>query len=120
MPASWRAARTTQPRWQSLAVGDRVDDYGGKDEYFDVVAIQPPNVLVYQSERYGTRFSWALLLSEREEGKSELLLRFRGGIRSTGFRKSVIVKGGDVLDWATTTPMLAGLAERVEARGSGT
>lgn len=121
LPRSWerfvprerRAARRIDPRWQHLAVGDRVDDYG-RDGWFDVAVLSAPTTLVYTTERHGTRFSWALLLGPHPDGTT-VHLRFRGGIRSTGLRARAIVAGADLVDRATTWPMLAGLAERVEA-----
>ena len=57
------ASRRIVPEWQHLAAGDRVADYGfSKDDYFDVVEVSPPYALVYKSERYGTVFTWAILL----------------------------------------------------------
>jgi len=116
IPSHWRASRTIESKWQSLAVGDRIDDYGGKNEYFDVVSINAPHCLVYKSERFGTQFSWAILLAEKEEGKTEVCLRFRGRIKSRGWKRRVIVWGGDLLDWGSTASMLRGLAERVEGK----
>ena len=71
-PKSWLASRTIIPAFQELAVDDRVPDYGAKDDYFDVVMVEEPRALVYESVRYGTKFSWAILLHERQsEGSSE-------------------------------------------------
>ncbi|KAI9705770.1 MAG: hypothetical protein M1820_005018 [Bogoriella megaspora] len=113
LPTSWRATRSVEPQWQTLQIGDRVPDYG-KDEYFDVVQIEPFSNLVFAGERYGTVFTWALILQPRGTNQTEVYLRFRGRIRSTGWRRRAIIKGGQFLDWATTAPMLAGLAERAE------
>ncbi|GAB1740676.1 hypothetical protein NU219Hw_g5768t1 [Hortaea werneckii] len=125
LPASWRATRTIHPQWQSLAVGDRVEDYGlnGKEDFFVVAGVYPQKGLIYRSNRYGAAFSWALLLHELEttsRGTPQTLvhLRFRGQIAATGLKRFLIVKGGGVLDHLTTAPMLAGLAERVERSNS--
>lgn len=136
MPRSWPATRTIEPRWQDLKVGDRVDDYGfGKDEWFDVVDIKSERGqegderrwIVYRSDRMGTSFTWSLILTpllvqSRDQGSevaesgptTELHLRFRGRIASTGLKRTLILRGGDFMDWITTAPMLAGLAERAE------
>jgi hypothetical protein len=120
LPQSWRASSRIDSSFQDLAVGDHVPDYGGKDDYFDVVLIDRPHSLVYESVRYGTKFTWAILLHEKSsESESELVetvvhLRFRGGIAATGLKRKLILWGGGILDHITTAPMLAGLAERVE------
>lgn len=118
-PTSWRAARHIGRQWQNLQVGDRVEDYGtSKDDYFDVMAMEKDKSLVYKSERYGTVFSWAILLHENDARSDDIQtivhLRFRGRIQSTGWKRSLIVWGGNWIDHWTTAPMLAGLAERVE------
>ena len=112
MPSSWRATREIVPTWQNLHVGDRIPDYGGRHDYLEVVVIEAPNALIYRTERFGTKFTWALLLSPDGSG-SKLHLRFRGNIQSVGWRRTALIAAGDWLDWITTAPMLAGLAERV-------
>ncbi|KAF2716609.1 hypothetical protein K431DRAFT_234997 [Polychaeton citri CBS 116435] len=126
MPVSWRASRSVEARWQGLAVGDRVADYGfSADDYFDVAVVEPERALVYRSDRYGASFSWSLLLHEVEgpggEGagatvRTVVHLRFRGKIAAQGLKKRLIVWGGGILDHLTTAPMLAGLAERAEGK----
>ncbi|EEU35151.1 uncharacterized protein NECHADRAFT_87302 [Fusarium vanettenii 77-13-4] len=117
LPKSWVASRVINPTFQQLKPGDRVPDYGTKDDYFDVVSIDPPRSLIYESLWFGTKFTWAILLHETESatGVSTVVhLRFRGKIAPTGLRRRVIVWLGGILDHTTTAPMLAGLAERVE------
>lgn len=114
-PQSWRASRTIHREWQNLQPGDRVADYGfGKEEFFTVVSTSPPTSLVYVSERLGTTFTWALLLHPKGQDETEVHLRFRGRLRSTGWQRRLLVAGGDWLDWIFTEPMMRGLAERVE------
>jgi hypothetical protein len=121
MPQSWRASRTVNPAWQQLKPGSRVDDYGfSVDDYFDVVAIEPEKHLIYRSDRYGTTFTWTLMLHElasQDAGKAPqtlVHLRFRGKIGATGLKKWLLVTGGGFMDWIFTWPMLKGMAERVE------
>lgn len=121
LPSSWIPSKRIEPQWQDLKVGDRVEDYGGTDDHFIVASIDPPRSLVYRSERYGTVFTWALLLHETREAleggvSTTVHLRFRGQIASTGWKRWLLVRGGDFLDHVTTAPMLAGLAQRVEWR----
>lgn len=112
IPERNRAWRTLNPRWQQLSVGDVVDDYGGKHDTLTVVHLDRPRALVFRAERLGTYFTWALLLTP-VRGGTELRLRFRGRLRSTGWRRRVVVTAADLVDQLTTRPMLAGLAERV-------
>lgn len=119
LPTSWRPARRIEQQWQKLQIGDRIEDYGtSKDDYFDVIAMEKDKSLVYKSERYSTQFSWAILLHENNTSNGEVEtvvhLRFRGRIQSTGWKRSIIIWGGNWIDHLTTAPMLAGLAERVE------
>lgn len=118
LPSSWQASRRIEEQWQTLAKGDRIADYGvGQDDYFDVVEVEPPNVIVFRSERYGCSFSWALLLHDRSSDAAPATtvhLRFRGNIQATGLKRRLIVLGGGWLDYLSTMPMLAGIAERVE------
>ena len=50
MPRSRRAARSLDPAWQGLAVGDVIPDYGDRNETFEVAAISAPSTLVYTRE----------------------------------------------------------------------
>ena len=116
IPTSKRASRQINPNWTALSVGDAVKDYGfkrGKD--ISIVAeIVPNRSLVYKSERYGTTFTWALIVDAKGNERSEVRLRFRGRIQRKGWSRAALVWIGGWLDWATTAPMLAGLKERAE------
>lgn len=118
LPQSWQATRSIDPAWQRLKPGDRVDDYGfNADDYFIVSEVHPQKALIYKSDRYGAFFSWTLILHEMPEGdrvNTLLHLRFRGKIAATGLKKRLLVWGGGILDDISTSPMLAGLAERAE------
>ena len=118
IPASWRATRAINPHWQELKVGDRIPDYGAHDDYFDVALLEPPRAIVYKSERFGLPFTWALLVRETETGSgretSVVHLRFRGALQVTGLKRRIILLFGEFMDYISTAPMLAGLAERVE------
>ncbi|MGH2997768.1 MAG: hypothetical protein ACRDNM_00560 [Gaiellaceae bacterium] len=113
LPGSRRASRILDPHWQTLTAGQRVRDYGGRDEYLEVARIEPPHVLVYRSERRGAQFSWALLLRARSAHETELRLRFRGHLRSSGWRRQALIATGDFFDWSTGELMLRGLRERL-------
>ena len=123
LPRTWRAAVAIVPAWQDLHEGDIVQDYGfSKDDTFTVRRVEPDRCIVFYSERYGAVFTWTLMLNEfsrvgrdgRERTVTEVHLRFRGRIASTGLKRRLLVYFGDKLDHWTTAPMLAGLAERAE------
>jgi uncharacterized protein YndB with AHSA1/START domain len=113
IPSGRRATWRLHTRWRGLKVGDRIPDYGGRDEELEVVRLDPPHALVYRSERRGATFSWALVLEPDGAGRTVVRLRFRGRLKSTGWRRRVIVAVGELFDWLTSELMLRGLAERV-------
>jgi hypothetical protein len=114
LPARRRASRLIDARFQDLKLGDRIPDYGGRDEWLEVARLEPPVALVYRTERRGRPFTWALLLTAAEPGRSELRLRFRGHLRSQGWQRRAIVTAGGFFDWLTGALMVEGLAERLE------
>jgi hypothetical protein len=112
LPSRFRGARRIESKWQHLSVGERVPDYGGRDEWLEVVTIEAPSALVYRSERRGTSFTWSLLLTE-SSGGTTIHLRFRGALRSRGWRRRCMIVLANVADWSTAAPMLVGLRERL-------
>jgi hypothetical protein len=114
LPARRRALRTLRPELAQLAIGQRIPDYGGRDEWLEVVRLAPPHVIVFRSERRGRPLTWALLLTPTA-GRTELRLRFRGEIRSQGLRRRVILATGGFFDSVTGQAMIAGLRERIAA-----
>jgi hypothetical protein len=115
LPRGRRAHRVIDPRWQGLAIGEAIPDYGGRDATLVVVLLEPSRALVYRSERHGALFSWALLLEPVSERRTRVHLRFRGRVRSSGWRLRLIRAAGGFFDWATSMLMLHGLEERVRA-----
>ncbi|WP_432477980.1 hypothetical protein [Nocardioides sp. GXQ0305] len=112
VPRSRRALRRLDPRWQDLAVGDVIPDWGGRDETFEVALLDPPRALVHTSRRGRTDVSWALCLEARDDG-ARLQLRLRlGPVRHPRLVGTV----GDAFDWLTVRGLAAGLAERVASR----
>lgn len=119
LPPGRRALRRLEPRFQALAPGDRIPDYGGPHEWLEVTRIDPPHLLVFRTERRGRPFTWALVLSGTEPGRSELRLRFRGQVRSRGATRRGLLLVGGFFDTLTGRLMVAGLNERLSA-GNGT
>ncbi len=110
LPHSRRAARSVLPEWQGLVVGERIPDYGGPEEYFEAVRVDPPSQLVYRSERGRVRLSWAITLTPVASG-TRVHLRLRlGPVRRVRLAESL----GGLLDAATVAGMAAGLRERLD------
>ena len=104
-----RAARAIGARWQELAVGDVIPDYGGRDETFTVTEIVAPSTLVYRSRRGRMDVSWAIMLRPSGNG-TRVHLRLRlGPVR----RRWLATTVGELFDLLTIAGMAAGLAERV-------
>jgi hypothetical protein len=109
LPPSRRALRHLDPRWQGLAVGDVIPDWGGRDETFEVALLDPPHALVHTSRRGRTDVSWALCLAA-QDGGSRLRLRLRlGPVR----HPRLVGTLGEAVDWLTVRGLAGGLAERV-------
>lgn len=111
VPRARRALRHLEPRWQELAVGDVVPDYGGADATFTVAAVEAPHHLVYTSVRGHVRLSWALVLTPTRSG-TRLQLRLRmAGVRRPWLAGTL----GSWFDLVTVAGMVAGLRERLAA-----
>lgn len=109
LPPRRRALRHLDPRWQGLAVGDVIPDWGGRDETFRVALLDPPRTLVHTSRRGRTDVSWALCLEE-VGGATRLQLRLRlGPVRHPRLVGTV----GEAFDWLTVRGLASGLTERV-------
>ena len=113
VPRSRRAARSVQPQWQGLRVGDRIPDYGGPDEYFEAVEVDPPRSLVYRSERGRMQLSWAITLTSAATSTgtgTRVHLRLRlGPVRRVWLAETF----GELVDAVTIAGMAAGLRERL-------
>ncbi len=97
------------PRWQGLAVGERIPDYGGPDEFFEAVEVEPGRHLVYRSERGRMQVSWAITLTPSASG-TRVHLRLRlGPVRRIWLAETF----GGFLDAVTIAGMAAGLHERL-------
>jgi hypothetical protein len=114
IPRGRRAIRSLDPRWQKLAVGDVIPDYGGRHETFEVAQIGPPHALVYISTRGRMHLSWSLTLTPTrrpDRVATRLHLRLRlGPIR----RKWLANTAGEFIDALTITGLAAGLRERIK------
>lgn len=116
MPRDRRGLRHIEPRWQSLAVGDVIPDWGGPGATFEVVTLDAPRALVHRSVRgrrdgEPVRISWALVLTP-VAGGTRLHLRLR--ISALGRRAPRLMTTlAGLIDEATVAPLFAGLAERL-------
>jgi hypothetical protein len=116
VPRHRRGLRHVEPRWQRLAVGDVIPDWGGPGATFEVVTLDPPRALVHRSvrgrgDREPVRISWALVLTPVDAG-TRLHLRLR--ISALGRRAPRLMTTlAGLVDEATVAPLFAGLAERL-------
>jgi hypothetical protein len=122
IPRHRRSLRRIDDRWQTLAPGQHVPDWGSGDPTFEVVSIDAPHALVYQSirtrrpRRGMTRpdlvLSWALVLDDLPDGRSRLRIRLRTnqiGQRVPGAAEAI----AETIDRVTVALLFAGLRERV-------
>jgi hypothetical protein len=115
IPRGHRAIHHVDERFQHVAIGDRIPDYGGRDEWLEVALVQPPHVLAYWSERRGRRFSWTLVLTDDGSADSSLTLSFRGRLHSRGLTRRAVSAGAWFADRLTGELMVRGLRERLAA-----
>jgi len=113
LPPRRRALRRLEDRWQDLRVGDQIPDYGGRNAHLEVARIDPPQLLIYRDQRRGAPFTWAISLTPRGIYQTDVHLRFRGRLRSTGLKRRVLRATGHLLDALSGELMLRGLGERV-------
>ena len=110
LPPRRRGLRAIEPRYQSLAVGTEIPDWGGPAAAFEVALIDPGHALVYRSQRGRMTLSWALVLTAAGPGRTRLHLRLRlGHVR----RRRLAAIGGGLIDKLTVAGLAAGLRERL-------
>lgn len=108
LPRSRRALREIDSRWQDLAVGDAIPDWGGKHETFTVVQLEAPSTIVHTSTRGNVDLSWAITLSGQDSTRVHLRLRL-GGVK----HRRLAAWAGGGFDWLTIHGLAAGLRERI-------
>lgn len=112
LPRKNRAIRTIDPRWQDLAVGDVVPDWGGRNETFEVLAIDPGRSIVYGSQRGRTRLTWTITLVPTGDEQTRVFFRLRlAPVKRVWVASSV----GEFLDAWTIAWMADGLKERLRS-----
>jgi hypothetical protein len=128
VPRGRRAIRYLDPRWQQLAVGDAIPDWGPGDPSFVAEVVDRPRALVYRSERprrqrrhdRRTRppmvLSWALILTPTTDG-TRLQIRLRVNALVSRFPRLAETFGG-LIDLLTIMLLDRGLRERL-AQESG-
>ncbi|MEP6650520.1 MAG: hypothetical protein ABJA74_11515 [Lapillicoccus sp.] len=115
VPRGRRATHTIENRWQTLKPGVVIPDYGGRDETFEAVTVDPPHALVYRSRRGRMNISWAIVLTAPEPGATRVRLRLRlAPVR----RRWLATTAGEAMDVLTIAGMAAGLRERLVSTSS--
>lgn len=109
MPKKRRGYRSVDQTLQNLAVGDKIDDWSGKDVELEVVTLVPTQTLVYRARFRNIDFSWALVLSP--EGDNGTRIHSRTRLAPIKHRRPAALFGGffDRL-------VAAGLAKGLENR----
>jgi hypothetical protein len=135
MPVSWRGARTLEPRYQSVQVGDLIPDYGPGNGQFKAMQMDPPLVLVYYSIRQPSAgwtwpevdtplpegalaLSWALILEPVAPDRTRLYIRLRATSPGRKAQAGLMRMVGGLVDWLTIVLLFQGLNERVKMTGS--
>lgn len=116
MPRSRRALRRIEPALQVLRVGSVIPDWGGRDETFEVAAVEPPHALVLTTQRGRTFGSWAIVLTAYDAPSgpaTHVQLRLR--LTPVKHRRLAGTLG-ELLDASTVAGLAAGLRERVGVR----
>jgi hypothetical protein len=109
IPRRRRAVRSIVDSLQGLAVGDRIDDWGGRDASFDVAVLRPTSTIVFTSTRGRTHLTWAVTLTPDGPG-TRVRLRLRlAPVRRRWLANSL----GGLIDAATIAGLAAGLRERL-------
>lgn len=109
VPPRRRGIRHLDQRWQELAVGDVIPDYGGTDATFTLEQIEPPSLIVYSSIRGNAGVSWVLHLEERG-GSTRVHLRLRIGPVK---HPRLVGTAGGLFDLLTIAGLAGGLRERL-------
>jgi hypothetical protein len=122
IPRHRRSLRRIDDRWQTLAPGEHIPDWGPADPTFEVVSIDAPHALVYQSirprkpRRGAARpdlvLSWALVVDDLPHGRSRLRIRLRVNQVGRGFPRAAEAMA-DSIDRLSVALLFAGLRERV-------
>lgn len=112
-PRRNRALRVIDPAFQQVAVGDRVSEQG-PDAWFEARIVDPPQALVWWSERPDElRMTWALLVEPSGAGASEFHVRLRANHRLGANAPMLVERGAELFDRFTIAIMIAGLRERL-------
>lgn len=118
IPKNRRAARKIVAKYQQLAVGDIVDDWGLGS--FKVVGLNQPKSLVYVSLRQPKQesnylFSWAHLIEPIDHKSCRLYTRLRLCRPKSKLTRLTLLflPAGGFFDYLTIKVMYAGLKERV-------
>ncbi len=112
VPRGRRATRRVEARWQGLAVGDVVPDWGGARETFEVVTIEPLRTIVYWSQRGATRLTWTIALAAVGDDRTRVHLRLRLAPLKRPWVADTL---GELFDALTVAGMVSGLRERLDA-----
>jgi hypothetical protein len=105
-----RAIRVIDPQFQHIEVGGRIDDWGGKKGYLEVVSFEPGQNILYTSTRGHLSMTWVITVWP-EKNSTRVLIRLR--IKSSPQSKLFLHSIGALFDKLTIIGLAAGLTERL-------
>ncbi len=117
-----RSADVILPRFQHLAVGDRVSDSERGHSYFTAAIVEPPHVLVLHSDTHplplyeDTDFTWAFIAGDHARG-TRLIMRARIAytpVWPARIVNALITAGFGIGDVVQAGGMLNGIRTRAE------
>ncbi|MGI8904779.1 MAG: hypothetical protein ACR2IP_14245 [Solirubrobacteraceae bacterium] len=125
--AGMAGAVEVERRWQQLAVGDEVPDYGPGEPVFRAQIVSPPQTLVWLTRRdpaAGHRWpsspdtpalvlSWGLYLTALPGGRTRLQLRVRARPARPWRIPGLMGVLAGMADWVTVVALFRGLRERL-------
>ncbi len=111
IPKSKRGLRYIEPNLQTLEVGQRIPDYGGKTGYFDCFYLDQNKAIGYTSVRGKFTMTWVLTF-QPVGTNTRVLIRLR--IKTTKPGHSILWSMGKLFDRLTIAGLAAGLTERLK------
>jgi hypothetical protein len=109
IPKKRRGLYTIDTAIKQPKVGERIDDWGGKDGYLEVAILEPPHTLVYVSTRGKFSMSWAITLWPAGDN-TRVIIRLR---MTSSSKLHFFQPIGELFDKLTIAGLAVGMRERL-------